>query len=145
MKHEQKCAVLMSIRPRFAELILSGSKTVELRRSSLRVSRGDKVVVYVSSPSSSVVGAFDVEEVAVGAPSGMWTRVRGRCGITRAEFDSYYQAATRAVAIFLCNPRSLRRPIPLSELRRRMVGFHPPQSFCYLPAAMMQTLSLRTV
>jgi predicted transcriptional regulator len=134
--------VLLSIRPRFAELILSGDKTVELRRSTVRASKGDRVLLYVSSPRSSVVGSFEIRTVTSSKPSRLWSLVKNKCGVSRGEFDEYYAAAKYAVAIFLCNPRAFDRPIPLRELRERLSGFHPPQSFRYLPESMLSSLGL---
>src|SRR6478735_2562968 len=114
--------VLLSIRPRFAELILNGTKTVELRRSLVKASAGDRMLLYVSSPRSSVVGYFDVQAVESGTPQKLWMLVRDKCGLSRKEFNDYYVEAKSAVAIFLSNPKLLKKPIPLSELRRRFSG-----------------------
>jgi predicted transcriptional regulator len=135
--------VLLSIRPRFAELIMSGAKTVELRRCLLRVSKGQRILLYVSSPQCSVVGTFEVRAVESTTPARLWELVKHRCALSRREFNEYYAGARRAVGIFLCNPQSLESPISLVELRRRILGFHPPQSFRYLTEPMLSSISAR--
>ena len=137
-----KATVLLAIRPRFAELILNGEKTVELRRSSFRASKGDRVLLYVSSPSSSVVGSFEIKTIASYPPARLWGLVKGECGISRREFDQYYSTAKSGIAIFLCNPRALPRPISLTELREKDAKFHPPQSYRYLAGPMLSSLGL---
>jgi predicted transcriptional regulator len=52
--------LLISIKPRYAEMIFSGVKTVELRRKEPRVGQGDRMVVYVSSPIMEVTGECTV-------------------------------------------------------------------------------------
>jgi predicted transcriptional regulator len=49
-------SVLMSIRPKYADLIFSGEKTHELRRKVPNVSSGDVIVVYSSSPEKRMKG-----------------------------------------------------------------------------------------
>src|SRR6185503_3263930 len=61
-------ALLISVRPRFAEMIFAGTKVVELRRLRPRIGTGDLVFVYVSSPVMALAGAFEVGEVVSGAP-----------------------------------------------------------------------------
>jgi predicted transcriptional regulator len=142
MKKRQDSAVLLSVRPKFARLILSGAKTVELRKSPFSATKGDRIYIYVSSPQSSVVGSFEVKTITSSSPSLLWRMVRDKCGISRSEFNEYYDTAVQAVAIFLCKPRSLEKPIPLKELRRRIAGFHPPQSYRYLPLSLVDRLGL---
>jgi len=73
-------AFLISIRPRFAEMIFSGSKTVELRRVCPKVSVGDLALVYVSSPAMELRGSFEVGKNAhcftLGTLEESWPEVR---------------------------------------------------------------------
>src|ERR1035437_3506082 len=84
-------ALLISIRPRFAEMIFAGSKTVELRRVCPRISSGDLALVYVSSPTKELQGAFEVGKVISATPSVLWRKIGKKSGITRAEFFAYFQ------------------------------------------------------
>lgn len=124
--------LLLSIRPRFADMILAGSKTVELRRVRPGVEPGDRVLLYASSPVRELIGSCTVTALDVGQPDDVWSSHGSRTGVTRAEFDSYFEGAARSVAISLKEPRRVRRPRTLSELRERLPGFSPPQSFGYL-------------
>lgn len=135
--------LLISIRPRFAELILNGSKTVELRRIRPAVEEGDRVLLYASSPLRELIGSCTVAAVDVGHANDVWTSHGARTGISRAEFDSYYEGAQRSVAISLQDPRRVRRPRTLSELRERLPGFSPPQSFGYLTAEDIARLEIQ--
>src|ERR1039458_7312914 len=68
-------AFLISIRPRFAEMIFAGSKTVELRRVCPKVSVGDLALVYVSSPAMELRGSFEVGKILTASPSALWRKV----------------------------------------------------------------------
>ncbi len=125
-------AILISIRPKYAEKIFNGSKTVELRKIKPKhLSSGDLVLVYVSSPIKSLVGAFKVEKVQEYAISEMWDNVKKNAGVSKKEFDDYYKNSNMGVAIFIESVWQFTKPIGLSDLRKAEKGFHPPQSFRY--------------
>jgi len=125
-------ALLMSIRPQYANKIFEGSKTVELRRIKPKLlSDGDLVFVYVSSPIKSLLGAFVVSSVLEKPLAGLWNVVRNRAGISKSEFLNYYAGTESGVAIFIKDVWLLPKPIHLTDLRRQMKDFHPPQSFRY--------------
>ncbi len=124
--------ILISIRPKYAKKIFDGSKTIELRKIKPKhLSPGDLVLVYVSSPIKSLVGAFRVEKVEEYSLTEMWEKVKDKAGISKKDFDNYYQESKTGIAIFIENVWKLPKPIELSDLRKAEEGFHPPQSFRY--------------
>lgn len=125
-------ALLLSIRPEYANKIFDGTKTVELRRTRPRLEAGGRVLVYVSTPVKALVGMFEVGRVMEAHPSLLWSHVREHAGITRWQFDHYFIGADRAYGIFLTSPRQLPMPIELGHLRELIEGFVPPQSYRYL-------------
>ena len=127
-----KNALLMSIRPQYANKIFDGSKTVELRRIKPKfLGNGDLVFIYVSSPVKSLLGAFVVSSVVEKPLASLWNAVRNRAGINKAEFFNYYVGAQSGVAIFIKDVWLLPKPIHLTDLKRQVKGFHPPQSYRY--------------
>lgn len=131
MNMDPKHALLLSIRPRFVELIFSGTKTVELRRVKPRVQAGDLVVVYASGATKGIVGAFEVTTVDAAAPDSIWQKFNGDSGLSKLEFDRYFDGAGIGYAIGIGKRWQLPLPIPLSTLRQRRAGFRPPQSYHY--------------
>ncbi len=115
--------VLMSIRPRFAEAILAGKKTVELRRRRPAFAPGTSVLIYISMPEQKVAGRFEAGEVISKAPSALWREVGQRSGVSKAEFDAYFAGCRVAHAI------EIRRP---ARIRPDRLTFRPPQSWQYL-------------
>lgn len=128
----ERAALLLSIKPWFAELVLVGAKTVELRRVRPRAELGMPVALYASSPQRALVGWGVVAEIGDGSPEEIWALHGGATGVSHARFKEYFAGARRAVAITVQHPRPLDRPLPLSEMRRSLRGFSPPQSFRYL-------------
>ena len=124
--------LLLSIRPKFAEMILNGSKRVELRRIGPRITAGDHVYLYVSSPVRALAGKFVVDGVAAAPVDSLWEAVKEHAGISREHFDNYYSGVTHGHAIFVKTSSRLPSPIGLDVLRRIWRGFRPPQSYAYL-------------
>src|SRR5438876_12316648 len=92
-------ALLLSIKPRYADAIFSRQKRVELRRVKPRVGPGDLVLIYVSSPRCALEGAFEVERVIEATPTALWGHVSQNAGVTRDEFDEYFGDREKAYAI----------------------------------------------
>lgn len=133
-------ALLVSLRPRFASLLLSGQKTVELRRRRPDVQCGALVLMYESSPNRRLVGRGRVAAIDLDEPGCIWMRHGANTGITRGEFEAYFEGTSRAVAITIRDALPLARPASLDELRRRWADFRPPQSFRYLSPSQVQRL-----
>ena len=140
--HTEETILLLSIKPRFAEAILDGTKTVELRRVQPSVRTGAMVLLYASSPQRELVGTFRVAGLEVDSSSAIWDRYGSECGVSQAEFIDYFAGANQAVAILVDSPVRLSQPQSLEILRDRMVGFHPPQSFRYFNRPAVERLGL---
>lgn len=125
-------AILMSIRPQYAKMIFDRKKTVELRRIKPKtLGSGDLILVYVSSPMKSLVGAFKVAHVVEKPLSSLWKAVKDHAGVSYAEFSNYYNGVQLGVAIFIKDVWLLPKPIHLSDLQKDINGFYPPQNFRY--------------
>ena len=125
-------AIFLSIRPQYANKIFEGTKTVELRRVCPKhMRKGDLVLVYVSSPIKSLAGAFKVDRVVEESLQELWEMVHDKAGVTREEFDAYYDGVSIGVGIFFSEIWSLPEPIELEDLKEQMLGFHPPRGFRY--------------
>ena len=138
MRHMRRF-FLLSIKPEYSDRIFSGEKLFELRKRRLGICRGDIVVVYTSSPTQALTGAF----VALGEVElpveKLWAKHRARLGIERAAYSTYFDGADTAVAIPV--GKTIRIPaIPLPDLRRLKPGFTPPQSFMYCPEPLRRNM-----
>lgn len=125
-------SLLISIRPKYADQIFNGQKKVELRRVKPRVSSGDTVLVYVTSPTKALLGAFEVEKVVESSPNRLWSKVANIAGISKEEFIDYYDGTEKAYGIFIKKSWHLETPLALSNLKTKWENFHPPQSYRYV-------------
>lgn len=123
--------LLLSLRPRFAQAILEGAKTVELRRTRVSALPGTLLVLYASSPVMAVVGVATLKERDTASPATIWRRYRSGVGLSRQEFSDYFAGAEYATALSIAAPRMLPEPLTLSWLRAHAT-FRPPQSYRYI-------------
>jgi predicted transcriptional regulator len=121
--------LVMSIKPRYADRIFAGEKTVELRRTRPRVESGDVVLVYASAPTKALVGAFAIGGVISEEVSCLWNRYSSMLGVSHKEYREYFAGTGMAHGLLVAEYVSFV-PVPLSVLRRR-VGFRPPQSYMF--------------
>ncbi len=125
-------ALLLSLKPRFANAILDGTKSVELRRVRPLIRVPTVALLYASSPTMALVGICRVESVKSGSPSRIWSEFGPATGIGRREFREYFSGTGSACALLLSKPIRLPAPVELAELRRWWPDFQPPQSFRYV-------------
>lgn len=121
--------ILISLEPKYAESILSGSKLYELRRRAVRVEQGTTVWFYSKKPEGAVVGYATVVDVHEASPTTLWKRYGGSVGVSRTEFFEYFSELDVAFAMELKNSARLKRPVRLDELRKVDEAFQPPQFF----------------
>lgn len=124
-------AVLLSIKPKYVAMIEDSTKKYELRRKCPKVVEGDLALVYESSPTMSLVGAFMIGGIIQKAPTTLWKEVGGKSGVSRREFLEYFDGCKIASAIIISQYWSLNERVSLSKLRS-LTNIEPPQSFRYL-------------
>ncbi len=130
--------VLMSIHPEYAEALLDGTKTVELRKSAV-ADDVSHIVIYATAPIQRVLGWVETVSVEHGSPSAIWKKHRSRTGIREREFRGYYRGHRSAVAIQVESPRRLDEPLELSAVED---GLTPPQNWRYLSAAAARSMGM---
>jgi predicted transcriptional regulator len=141
MPNSPRNALLISVKPRFADALLSGSKTVELRRVAPKsAAPGDLVLLYASSPRRELVGQARVKTIVTASATQIWVDAGDRTGLTRDEFDAYFEDCTAAVAIHLEDVEELASARTLSDIRHLCAGVSPPQSFRYLSPTQVDAL-----
>ena len=123
--------LLLSLKPRFADLVFMGKKTVELRRRVASTMKGREVFIYVSRPERMIRGGFRVTEVWSSDPETVWGEVALRTGVGKAEYDAYYEGCGIAHAFALSDVWAHETPVEIEDVRRALPGFRPPQSWRY--------------
>lgn len=124
--------ILMSIKPKYAEQIIRGNKTIELRRVAPNLDKSTVLLIYESTPVKAITGYAFISEITKLSPSEAWAQYAGKAQISKHDFDEYYQGADQAFAIHLKKAARLLEPISLADLRSEQILFNPPQSYRYL-------------
>lgn len=136
---EHERAMLLSVRPRYAESIISGAKRAELRRQRPAAGPGTPVIIYATRPVAAVIGTARIDRVCDGSPAGIWAEFHDEIGITRDEFDLYLHGASSAYLLLLSSAERLPSPLALDDMREGTI-FQPPRSYRYLNYASLHTL-----
>lgn len=134
--HDKKY-VLMSIKPIYAEMIKSGNKSVELRRIAPKVSSGDVLVIYESSPVKRITSYCEIESVIIAEPDRLWEMVRNEVGLTYDSFTDYFKGKMQAVGIKLGKLQILNDSKVLSVVSEKLQA---PQSYRYLTQEQFQSI-----
>lgn len=121
-------AVLLSIKPEFAEKIFNGTKKYEFRKSIFKRQGIRKIVVYASSPVKKVIGEFLVEGILSDTVDQIWRKTHQGAGITKKFYESYYENRNRAYAIKVGSTIKYDKFRDLTEYN--IVA--APQSFAYI-------------
>ena len=120
-------AMLLSIKPEYAQRIIDGTKEFEFRTRQCREDI-TKIIFYSTAPESKVVGEAEIERIISGAPSTVWELTKQAAGIPRKFFREYYKGRHLAVAYKLINVIAYDEPKLLEDYGIN----HVPQSFIYL-------------
>mgnify|MGYP000574977599 CR=1 FL=1 len=123
--------VLLSIKPEFAEKILSGEKRYEFRKTRFRdPSSVGKIYLYSSSPIQRIVGQFTLGSIIEDKPEYLWEKHGTESGIaSRERFMGYFEGRDVGYALEVTN--SSRFPEPIDPWKS-VDNFRPPVSFEYL-------------
>lgn len=124
--------VMFSLKPRFIEAFLDGSKSVELRRRPPSLPSGTIVWLYGTIPCGQVMAMAKIRHIEVAAISQIWDEFSSELGLEKAEFDEYLAGLENAVAIALDNVSPMEVPVNLDTLRFLDAGFQPPQFFRHI-------------
>ena len=126
--------IVLSLKPRFAQAILAGVKTVELRRTVPKIVIPTRALLYASSPVRALLGTCVITSVRSADLAALWHEYGSRSELPFHEFQQYFEGVDTGTALILSEPQALSRPIPLQDLRAKPRGFRPPQSYAYVNA-----------
>lgn len=137
--------IILSIKPKYSQEILLGTKRVELRRRfPTSVPSGTVMYIYSTSPERALVGSAEISDVLKTPVQDIWDDYSSVACIRKDDFDNYFSGLEQGFVLRLKNPRPLHRPIGLEELRERF-DFEPPQSFLYARPMLREALKYEYV
>ena len=113
--------ILISLHPRHCDNLVSGRKTVELRRRKMAVQPGTRVWIYSTHPRACVEACAIVDGVFSGSHDELWNAFGDKVAVSRCEFDHYFAGTTDAHAIVLregCSSESFHQAQRVAEKTR---------------------------
>lgn len=117
--------VLMSIKPKYVEKILSGEKKYEYRKTLLK-KNVESILVYSTFPVKKVVCEIKLLEVVKGTLEYVYSKTNKESGITLEEFNNYFKNKNVAYAYKLGSIKRL-------NLTLKEIGVPTaPQSYQYI-------------
>jgi len=119
--------VLISIKPKYVDLILSGDKSVEIRNRPVKLQPETSLWIYSTLPRGCLEAVAEVHAIELDAPSVIWNQYHNKIGASQHAFLTYVNGSRQISAIFLKNVRRLTPSLTLSDLRSEIEGFNPPQ------------------
>jgi len=121
--------MVMSLKPRFSQLILHGRKTVEFRRRFSRKHIGSCVLFYVSKPAGAFEFTARIQDVVRERTEDLWSAFGNDGGIDKKTFDTYFDGREEGYALQLAEVRPLPQPLKLARALSACPELKPPQSF----------------
>ncbi|MBO9505384.1 helix-turn-helix domain-containing protein [Qipengyuania flava] len=132
--------VVLSIKPQYSSKILTGEKTVELRRRfPLKVPKGTLAFIYSTTPDKALVGCAEIAAVTKERVPTIWRNLRDEACIEKADFDAYFDNQDHGFVLRFSKAKAFQNSIDLNELRSRF-DFEAPQSFLYAKPLLREAL-----
>ena len=122
--------ILLSIKPKYVEKILSGKKCYEFRKAIFKNKNIKTIIIYSTSPVKKIVGEVEIEDILKDSPEKIWLKTREKSGIDKKFFNEYFKEKEIAYAIKIKNPKKYDRGVTLSEYDKNIK--QAPQSFLYV-------------
>ncbi len=122
-------AVLLAIKPKYVDLILAGTKRIELRRSWPSNDIG-VMVLYSSAPIQKLVGVAFIDRVEECNFEKLWGLADANGGgVTYDELKTYVEGKKTAFGVMINHVKIADVPTDPKDL---FPDFTAPQSFLYL-------------
>lgn len=98
--------ILISINPKYVEMILCGEKQFEFRKTAPEIK---KLYIYETAPKSKVVADVIVLELITGTLESVWKKTRKFAGMTKKEYTKYFEGKDVAYAYKLGKIKKYRK------------------------------------
>lgn len=119
--------VLLSIKPKYANAILSGEKKVEFRKAPFK-SEVERVYIYSSAPEQKIIGYFIIDKIVSASPRKLWKEFSEVGVIEEEAFFNYFADKEIGYSIKIKKVKKFARGLNPSDV---FDNFFPPQSFMY--------------
>jgi Uncharacterized conserved protein len=133
--------VIISIKPEYALKILSGEKTIELRRRfPVDQIEGGIAIIYASSPIKQIIGYAVIEKVEELSINKLWRSHGSSACVTKEFFYSYFDGIEKGFALSLLSPTRLEEPLDIRRMEDEFM-VTAPQSYRYAPDKVLDCIA----
>lgn len=119
--------ILLSIKPEYANRIISGTKKYEFRKH-LAKSDIQKIIIYSTAPEKKIIGEVEVVGTLSMKKTPLWEKTKLHAGISRKKFRQYFDGYTIAHAYVLGEATKYETSMDLADVGLKQA----PQSFVYV-------------
>ncbi|MEY0169866.1 hypothetical protein AB7V86_03260 [Providencia rettgeri] len=127
----ENLGILLSIKPIHANRIISGLKTIEIRRKIGQQFRENmKIFIYASSPTKKLLGSAMIDKIVIRNKSEISDIELSSACLSRTDIMDYATGIESINLIYLKNVIPINKNITISDIRA--LGITVPQSFCYI-------------
>jgi predicted transcriptional regulator len=117
----------LSIKRIYAERIITGIKTIELRKRPIGMELGDLILLYETAPDSVIRGGFIADKTISLPVLQMWEKYHSVMGVEKEFYDSYFDNCEFAYGTLIY--RNFAFPeLTLNQIYQECPGFMPPQA-----------------
>jgi predicted transcriptional regulator len=117
----------LSIKRIYAERIVSGVKTIELRKRPIGMELGNLILLYETAPDSIVRGGFIADRTICLPVAKMWEQYNPVMGVEKEFYDSYFGNCEIAYGTLVYQSFHFRG-LSLDQIHKLCPGFVPPQA-----------------
>ncbi len=117
----------LSIKRIYAERIIAGVKTIELRKRPIGIELGDLILLYETAPDSIIRGGFVADRTICLPVAKMWDQYSSVMGVEREFYDSYFENCEVAYGTLVYQSFCFHN-LPLDQMHKLCPGFVPPQA-----------------
>ncbi len=121
------CAILLPIKPEYADKILKQKKLYEYRKTICK-RKIDKIIIYSTSPIKKVIAEVEVKGIISNSPSQLWNETKDYSGISKIKYMKYFKNKNTAFAYILGDVIIYDNPKTLKDLG---INYYP-QSYVYI-------------
>ena len=120
--------ILLSIKPKYVDAIITGTKTVEYRTRIRKDTEVTTALIYRTGDLKKVVAEFTIGGIIEGTPEQVWAQTKEMGGIEEKDYFRYFANNDRAYAYRICNLTVYPEPVSLRSLGVDKA----PMSFMYI-------------
>ena len=124
--------MLLSLKPRWAEEILLGSKKWEYRRVTMHIKPGARMLFYASKNVHAIVGEALIETILNEPLDILVEHTINDVLEDKEDLKKYFIGHSIGHAIKIKCQIRYEKPLTLSNIREYIPKFMPPQGFYYL-------------